>query len=60
MSKNTFVSLGDRFEGFIEEQIARGRYDLSRYAKAVGVGCVHITNYEAAAAAAERGAGLFA
>ncbi len=27
MSQNTFVSLGDHFEGFIEEQIARGRYD---------------------------------
>jgi Bacterial antitoxin of ParD toxin-antitoxin type II system and RHH len=23
MSKNTFVSLGDHFEGFIEERIAR-------------------------------------
>jgi Arc/MetJ-type ribon-helix-helix transcriptional regulator len=27
MSANTFVSLGDHFEGFIEEQIAAGRYD---------------------------------
>ena len=60
MSKNTLVSLGDRFEGFIEEQIARGRYDLSQYAKAAGVGSVHIANNEAATAAAERGAGLFA
>ncbi len=24
MSKNTFVSLGDHFEGFIEDEIARG------------------------------------
>jgi len=26
MSKNTSVSLGDHFAGFIEEQVARGRY----------------------------------
>ena len=29
MTRNTFVSLGDHFEGFIEEQIARGWYDPS-------------------------------
>ena len=27
MSKNTLVSLDGHFEGFIEEQIARGRHD---------------------------------
>ncbi|HKN27882.1 MAG TPA: type II toxin-antitoxin system ParD family antitoxin [Roseiarcus sp.] len=26
MSKNTSVSLGDHFAGFVEEQVARGRY----------------------------------
>jgi antitoxin ParD1/3/4 len=26
MGKNTSVSLGDHFAGFIEEQVARGRY----------------------------------
>jgi antitoxin ParD1/3/4 len=26
MSKNTSVSLGDHFTGFIEEQVSRGRY----------------------------------
>ena len=26
MSKNTSVSLGDHFSGFIEEQVAHGRY----------------------------------
>ena len=26
MSKNTFLSLGDHFAGFIEEQLATGRY----------------------------------
>lgn len=26
MSKNTSVSLGDHFQGFIEDQIAEGRY----------------------------------
>ena len=26
MSKNTSVSLGDHFAGFVEEQAARGRY----------------------------------
>jgi antitoxin ParD1/3/4 len=26
MSKNTSISLGDHFAGFIEEQVARGRY----------------------------------
>ena len=26
MSKNTSVSLGDHFAGFVEQQVARGRY----------------------------------
>jgi antitoxin ParD1/3/4 len=26
MGKNTSISLGDHFAGFIEEQVARGRY----------------------------------